>query len=110
MRLLFSFFLILVSANSIFAQNEHTTEVKFLENEQWWGGAVALGSQMPYVKPLKEFNLASQNYNNQVVPFFYRIKAVLFGAKSLSNSRFKIKQYKLNRILKISKFNKLVLR
>lgn len=70
MRLLFSFFLILVSANSIFAQNEHTTEVKFLENEQWWGGAVALGSQMPYVKPLKEFNLASQNYNNQVVPLF----------------------------------------
>lgn len=54
----------------VYAQKSQKTEVKFDNNEYWWGGVVALGSQMPYLKPVKEFNLALQHNNNQVVPLF----------------------------------------
>ncbi|MDR1594883.1 MAG: glycoside hydrolase family 31 protein [Prevotellaceae bacterium] len=59
--------LILLLCNNIFAQN--VTKVTFLPDEYWWGGVVARGSQMPYIEPLREYNLATQNDNNQVVPF-----------------------------------------
>jgi alpha-glucosidase (family GH31 glycosyl hydrolase) len=64
----FSLITILLS-NSIFAQQEIKTEIKFEPKENWWGGFVAFGSQMPY-SDTKEYNLSSQNFNNQVVPFF----------------------------------------
>lgn len=66
--ILFSFF---INLNS---QNQYTTEIPFLQDEYWWGGVVAYGSQMPYLKPVKEFNLALQNNNNQVVPLFVSSK------------------------------------
>lgn len=44
--------------------------IPFDKDEYWWGGVVAYGSQMPYLKPVKEFDLALQNNNNQVVPLF----------------------------------------
>lgn len=47
---------------------EYITEINFNPDEFWWGGAVALGSEMPYMKQLNEFNLALENRNNQVVP------------------------------------------
>ena len=53
-----------------FAQEIKTTEIHFQKDEFWWGGVVANGSQMPYITPLKEYNLALQNSNNQVVPLF----------------------------------------
>ncbi len=40
------------------AQTEQYTSVDFLQDEYWWGGVVALGVKMPYLKPVKEFNLA----------------------------------------------------
>ncbi|MDR2287303.1 MAG: glycoside hydrolase family 31 protein [Prevotellaceae bacterium] len=50
--------------------SQKRTQIEFLPGEYWWGGVVARGSQMPYVKPSREYNLASQNDNNQIVPFF----------------------------------------
>ncbi|MDR0507007.1 MAG: glycoside hydrolase family 31 protein [Dysgonamonadaceae bacterium] len=55
---------------SSFAQNEYKTVVSFEDNEYWWGGAVALGSKMPYLQDLTNFDLSLQNNNNQVTPFF----------------------------------------
>ena len=52
------------------AQTEYKTVVDFEKNEYWWGGAVALGSKMPYLHALENFDLALQNNNNQVTPFF----------------------------------------
>ena len=63
-----SFIAVLLS-NSLFAQQEIKTEIKYEPKENWWGGFVALGSQMPYSNT-KEYNLANQNFNNQVVPLF----------------------------------------
>lgn len=54
----------------LFPQNKHVTILEKNDNENWWGGVVAFGSQMPYVKPIEEFNLALQHGNNQVVPLF----------------------------------------
>lgn len=45
-----------------------TTDIAIKKGEYWWGGATALGSKMPYILPLGEFNLANQNGNNQVSP------------------------------------------
>ena len=70
MRRLFSLLIFIICSGFFFAQKVHITEIKLVPDEQWWGGAVALGSQMPYMKPLKEFDLALQNNNNQVVGFF----------------------------------------
>ncbi|MDR2907727.1 MAG: glycoside hydrolase family 31 protein, partial [Bacteroidales bacterium] len=42
--------------------------IKSLPEEKWWGGFVAKGSQMPYIKPTGMLDLAHQNYNNQGVP------------------------------------------
>jgi alpha-glucosidase len=52
------------------AQREYTTTVPFEKEEYWWGGVVAFGSKMPYLQPVNHFDLALQNNNNQVTPFF----------------------------------------
>lgn len=57
---------------NLFAQ--HVAEVKSLPGEYWWGGVVAYGSRMPYIQPLEEYNLATQNHNNQVVPLLLSSK------------------------------------
>ncbi|MDR0711413.1 MAG: glycoside hydrolase family 31 protein [Prevotellaceae bacterium] len=62
----------LLLCSSIPAQN--VTEIKPLPDERWWGGVVAYGSQMPYIKPLKEYDLAKQNDNNQVTPLLLSSK------------------------------------
>lgn len=54
----------------LFSQQQFGSTIPFEQDEYWWGGVVAYGSQMPYLKPVKEFNLALQNNNNQVVPLF----------------------------------------
>jgi alpha-glucosidase len=61
-------FLIVLSfvSNHLFSQ--YNTEITPFPDEYWWGGVVAYGSRMPYIQPVKEFNLANQNENNQVVP------------------------------------------
>lgn len=47
---------------------QQTTDITIKKGEYWWGGATALGSRMPYVEPLEEFDLAYENRNNQVSP------------------------------------------
>lgn len=49
---------------------EYITKIDYNHEEYWWGGVVAFGSEMPYVKPLIEFNLALEHRNNQIVPLF----------------------------------------
>ena len=45
------------------------TEIKSLPGEKWWGGLVALGSQMPFQQDMKRaYDLSRDNLNNQVVP------------------------------------------
>jgi alpha-glucosidase len=44
--------------------------VPFEDEEYWWGGAVALGSKMPYLQPVAAFDLALRNDNNQTAPLF----------------------------------------
>lgn len=61
---------VLLNTTLVNAQNQHKTEIPFDKDEFWWGGVVAYGSQMPYIKPVKEFNLGLQHNNNQVVPLF----------------------------------------
>ena len=56
------------------AQQVHETVITFLESEYWWGGAVGYGAQMPYLKPVQEFDLGLQNRNNQIVPLFVSSK------------------------------------
>ena len=51
-------------------QTSTKKEIPFLKDENWWGAFVAQGSQMPYLKPTNEFNLETQNFNNQGVPLF----------------------------------------
>jgi len=55
----------LLSCGNLWAQN--VTEIKPMEGEYWWGGAIGLGAQQPYISPMI-FNLEIQNVNNQVVP------------------------------------------
>lgn len=64
-RFIYLLVAIFASAN-ISAQ--YVTEIKSQNGEYWWGGVTALGDRMPYVKPIDEFNLLTQNNNNQVVP------------------------------------------
>lgn len=61
---------LLLISTTLLAQESYKTAVDFDNGEYWWGGAVALGSRMPYIQPQKEFNLAIQHNNNQVVPLF----------------------------------------
>lgn len=68
-RLLICISFVLI-ASSILGQTIHETIIEFEEGEYWWGGVVAMGSSMPYIKPVAEFDLASQNGNNQVSPLF----------------------------------------
>lgn len=55
---------------SLHAQSEQQTSVDFLQDEYWWGGLVAMGSQMPFIKPVSEIDLEKVNLNNQTSPFF----------------------------------------
>ncbi|WP_286589567.1 glycoside hydrolase family 31 protein [Sphingobacterium sp. N143] len=50
------------------AQHQLNSTIEIKAGEHWWGGAVGLGSAMPFVKPNPPFDLSRQNLNNQVVP------------------------------------------
>lgn len=62
--------LLLCCGITAFTQVTVKKEIPFLKDECWWGGFVAQGAQMPYLKPTGEFNLETQNFNNQGVPLF----------------------------------------
>lgn len=59
----------LIALNTyLIAQNDFKNVINIENDEHWWGGAVALGSQMPFDGQLALFDLSIQNKNNQVVP------------------------------------------
>ncbi|MDR1120290.1 MAG: glycoside hydrolase family 31 protein [Dysgonamonadaceae bacterium] len=58
-------FICLLTSISLSAQ---VLEIRPLENEYWYGGVTAYGERMPYIQALEEFNLGTQDANNQVVP------------------------------------------
>lgn len=45
------------------------TKITSLPGERWWGGMVALGSQMPFPEQVGRHDLSRENLNNQNVPF-----------------------------------------
>lgn len=55
--------------NTAYSQT-YTTEITSPNNQKelWWGGFVAKGSEMPYLKPTGELDMSKQNFNNQNVP------------------------------------------
>lgn len=79
----FILFLFLLLCSPMIAQN--VTKIEPLPEEYWWGGVTAYGSRMPYVAPLQQFDLATQNQNNQVVPLLVSNK----GRYVWSNFPFK---------------------
>lgn len=46
----------------------YESRITNLPGEKWWGGMVAVGSQMPFRTTLQVFDLATENMNNQNVP------------------------------------------
>jgi alpha-glucosidase len=70
-----------------------------LENEKWYGGFVAKGSQMPYVQTSGLLDLAKQNFNNQGVPLLLSNK----GRYIWSDEAFKF-EVKTNNISIESKY------
>ena len=49
-------------------------EIKFLENEYWWGGVIDEGIHMPYFDNYQEIDINECNYGNQVTSFFISSK------------------------------------
>lgn len=46
------------------------TTIDYLQDEYWWGAYVSMGSQMPFIKPVKETDLERENKGNQSTSFF----------------------------------------
>lgn len=95
-------FFLLLSVFQLNAQQVYKSEIPFEDGEYWWGGVVALGSQMPYLKPITEFDLSLQNGNNQVVPLFLSNK----GRYIWSDQAFRF-EVKANALLLQSEYEKL---
>ena len=57
-------FLVLL-ALPCFAASKYESKITSLEGEKWWGGAVGLGSKMPFEGDLRLFDLSVENLNNQ---------------------------------------------
>lgn len=53
-------------------------EIKFLENEYWWGGVIDEGIHMPYFDNYQEIDINECNYGNQVTSFFISSKGRYF--------------------------------
>ena len=67
---------LLLAATVGFAQDSAQSELKLdlLPNEAWWGGAVTLGTKMPYgVAPI-DINLDGDNRGNQYAPLLVSSK------------------------------------
>lgn len=62
------FLLLSVMALPCWAGSKYESKISSLEGEKWWGGMVALGSQMPFKSDMRLFDLSAENMNNQNVP------------------------------------------
>lgn len=67
-KIIISLFVFLLASISLNAKEVFKTEIPSLKGEKWWGGFVALGSQMPFEANTAMFDLSTQNFNNQIVP------------------------------------------
>lgn len=94
-------FSLIISIINVHAQDSFKTDITYETGEYWWGGAVANGSNMPYIQPTSEFDLALHNNNNQVTPFLLSNK----GRYIWSNLPFKF-EIKKQSITIISDFEK----
>ncbi len=95
---------ITLAFTSVFAQTKSINIVP-QPKEYWWGGAVALGSTMPFEKETKGFDLEYQNLNNQVVPLLISNKGRFLWA----DKPFKFQITKENNIEVDSKYEDLKL-
>lgn len=66
-KIIITAFLFLVIGR-VEAQFTHESKIVSLPGEKWWGGAVALGSEMPFASDTKVFRIDSLNFNNQIAP------------------------------------------
>ena len=65
---IYIFLLLLISFSIGCFSQKNTTTIPIQEDEKWWGGAVALGAEMPFGKQLNLIDLSTTNLNNQVIP------------------------------------------
>jgi len=75
-RRLFRFAAFFLSATAALAQHTALSELHLdrLPNECWWGGAVTLGSRMPYGAAPIDINLDGDNRGNQSAPLLISSK------------------------------------
>lgn len=74
-------FLVLL-ALPCFAASKYESKITSLEGEKWWGGAVGLGSKMPFEGDLRLFDLSVENLNNQNVPLLLSSEGRISGVTS----------------------------
>ena len=57
-KLLFICLFLVSNLSLLLGQSSYETVIDFPEDEYWWGGVVGLGSAIPYIKPVSEFDLS----------------------------------------------------
>ena len=78
MKKIIAFITLLVA--SVWAEAQTTTEITLLPNEKWWGGFTGLGYMMPYQASKRVYNLRTENFNNQSVPYLLSNKGRYIAA------------------------------
>ena len=78
MKKIIAFITLLVA--SVWAEAQTTTEISLLPNEKWWGGFTGLGYMMPYQASKRVYNLRTENFNNQSVPYLLSNKGRYIAA------------------------------
>jgi len=75
-RRLFSLAALFLSSTAVLAQHTALSELHLdrLTNEFWWGGAVTLGTRMPYGAAPIDINLDGDNRGNQSAPLLISSK------------------------------------
>lgn len=66
--------------SSLWANAQQPTEITLLPNEQWWGGFTGVGKEMPYQPSARVYNLRTENFNNQSVPYLLSNKGRYIAA------------------------------
>lgn len=59
---------LLIACPQLLAAQPHTSKIAPLDGERWWGGMVALGSEMPFAANTRVYDLNTENHNNQTAP------------------------------------------
>ena len=76
MNVLAGILLVLLAVGPSWAQNtaESNLDLELLPGEAWWGGAVTLGSRMPFGPANIDINLHGDNRGNQYAPLLVSSK------------------------------------